>query len=335
MKKTKTGILLLSSMICMLTASSCGKSNDISFGTGNIGGNYYAYGTVLSQLLQEDNEELAVNIKNTQGSAANIRLIQKGFLDVAIAQSDILIDAYNGSGDFASEQCKGVQALAGLYTEECQIIVNADSDIDSVSDLYGRRISVGENESGVKKNASEILFVNGLSFDVVDEVYLSFADSANALENGKIDAFFCTAGAPTTSITELAKNTDIRVLSLDERTISRMLSEYEGYTECMISAGTYQGQDEDIHTVGVKAVLIANKKLSKEKSKQILDTIFNHASELRYATRADAIDINFASSAIPVPFHSGAAEWYSEHGIDVKAAENSEAVGFASTPKQD
>lgn len=312
MKIIKSVFTAILTAVCLTAMCSCGHSGRLAFGTGNVGGSYYSYAGIFSQLVSSDNENITFDIKNTEGSAANIRLLQKGFLDAAIAQSDML----------------GVRAIAALYTEECQIVVKADSGIESVSDLYGKRVSVGEKESGVKKTAEEILFVNGLSYDVIDEEFLSFSDSAAALEDGSIDAFFCTAGAPTGAVYELARNTDISVLSLDDRTVERMLKEYSGYTECTIPAGTYCGQEEDVRTVGVKAVLVTNKKLSKDTASQLLNTLISHSSELRYATVAGEINAEYAAADIPIPFHDGAKKWYEEHGIDVsQTADGSKKEG--------
>lgn len=328
MKIIKSIFTAILTAVCLTAMCSCGHSGRLAFGTGNVGGSYYSYAGIFSQLVSSDNENITFDIKNTEGSAANIRLLQKGFLDAAIAQSDMLAEAYSGSGVFEDSPCRGVRAIAALYTEECQIVVKADSGIESVSDLYGKRVSVGEKESGVKKNAEEILFVNGLSYDVIDEEFLSFSDSAAALEDGSIDAFFCTAGAPTGAVYELARNTDISILSLDDRTVERMLKEYSGYTECTIPAGTYCGQEEDVRTVGVKAVLVTNKKLSKDTASQLLNTLISHGSELRYATVAGEINAEYAAADIPIPFHDGAKKWYEEHGVDVsQTADGSKKEG--------
>lgn len=304
-------------LFMMFILSSCSDKTTLSFGTGNIGGNYYSYGNAYSQLLNADDENIMVNVRTTAGSAANLRLIQQGFLDIAVAQSDTLLEAYSGRGDFSELPCIGVRAVAGLYTEECQIIVSADSDIHTVSDLYGKRVSVGENESGVTKNAEQILQASGLTFDMIRAEHLSFSDSADALEKGNIDAFFCTAGAPTTAVSELSKGHEIRLISIDENTVQKIIETFPGYTRCVIPSSVYQGQNEDVVTVGVKAVLVAGSKVDTDTAYQLVNTLFEHRSELRYATCADELNIDFAVEGIAVPFHEGAAKWYESKGKSV------------------
>lgn len=313
-------------IICIVLAvslcSCSGQSNKLSFGTGDIGGRYYSFGNALSKVIEKDDENLTLTIKTTAGSAANLRLLQKGFLNFAIVQSDILSDAYSGKGSFEGNKCDGVRVIAGLYTEECQIVTLKDSGINTVSDMFGKKVSVGEKESGVMQNAEQILFANGLSFDSVNAQYLSFTESAAKLKSGEIDAFFCTAGAPTNAVSELSKDTEIKVISLDEKTISRLTAEHPFYSECIIPAGTYNGQSEDIKTVGVKAVLVTSNKVTNKTVSTIINALFNHSEELQYSTGVKPADAHFAATSIPAPFHSGVSEWYSNKGIDVKTSDS-------------
>lgn len=315
LRSKKRLLTVIFSLLMVIGLTACNNEKKYSFGTGNIGGNYYTYGNALAGLIQSDGT--LVEVKTTAGSAANLRLLQKGFLDMAIVQSDTLLDAFNGNGSFAGNKCDGVRAIAGLYIEECQIVVSADSDIYSVDDLYGRNVSVGVKESGVMQNAEQILLANGINLNQINAFYMSFSDAAAALKSGEIDAFFSTAGAPTTSIQELAKEMDIRLVSLDEDTCRKLIEQYPCYTECTIPADTYQGQDESVNTLGVKAVLVVNGKVSDEFAEYLTNTLFLNNNELRYATAAEELNISFATDGIPVPFHAGAASWYQKYGLTV------------------
>lgn len=318
MRRRWKHIVFLSVAIgCLLICGACGKSNVLRFGTGGIGGSYYACGNAMTQILEE-NLDLKVEVKTTAGSAANLRLLRDGFLQMAIVQSDTLSDAVNGEGSFADDPCDTVRAVAGLYTEECQIIVPADSEIETVGDLYRKRVSIGELDSGVMRNAEQILLAAGLTTDMIDVENLSFADAAAAMEAGEIDAFFCTAGAPTTAVAELARQMNIRVLSLDDGILNSVLRLYPGYFACTIPAGTYQGQDADVQTLGVKAVLVADKTVSDDDVQKMMSALFDYADQLQYSTGVHMIsDIEFATENISVDFHSGARQYYEEHGIKV------------------
>ena len=285
-------VVMSLTMLC-----SCGEPPGLRLGTGNPGGIYYAYGTVLREL-----DDCGIDVK-------------KGFLDLAIVQSDVLAEAVSGTGDFEGTPVTGVRAVAGLYYEAFQIITRSDSGITELADLKGCKMSVGEEGSGVAKNAEYLLLSAGIPSSSVETVNMSYAESAQALENGEIDAFFVILGAPSTVVSELAESTDISIMQLDERTAAAMTGIYPGYYSMTIPAGTYRGQDEEVNTVGVKAVLTAEARVSSESVRAVTAALFENASSIKYTMTVPAPDIEFAVTDIPCGFHQGAADYYSWNGV--------------------
>ncbi len=158
------------------------------------------------------------------------------------------------------EQSRSVDsgAVAGVYEEACQIVVRADSEnFDGGRAGRTQGPASVRKESGTKQNALQILAAYGLNEKLVEEVSLNYTEAAKELENGTIDAFFCTAGVQTAAITNLAQRTGIRFLNVDSAAAARLKKSYPVYDSCIIAAGTYPGQEEDVSTVGVKAVLLA------------------------------------------------------------------------------
>lgn len=331
--KRATVLVLAALLALLLGLSGCGSEKTVRFGTGGIGGTYYAYGTALAQMISEENDKLSFSVKTTAGSAANLRLLKEGFVQLAVVQSDMLSDAVNGEGAFAEAgPYAGYAAIAGLYTEACQIVVAADSDIKSVYDLAGKRVSVGEQESGVLKNAEEILLSYGVSLKMIEPRYLSFADSSSALEKGEIDAFFCTAGAPTNAISELSARKSIRLLPIDELIQNNIMRLYSGYTLCTIPAGTYAGQTEDVQTVGVKAVLVAAADMKADTAEYIARYLLENGGKLRYAvSAASEPDLAYAVGDIPCGFHEGAAKYYASKGVTVDTVSASSGKKVSAT----
>jgi TRAP transporter TAXI family solute receptor len=320
-----------------LLLAGCGsQSDEIRLGTGGVGGKYYTYGNAMAQFVEEDVDGESFLVKATAGSAANLRLMNEGFLQMAIVQSDLLLDAYEGTGVFADYgKCTGYSAVAGLYTEACQVVVPADSDIQTVFDLYGKTVSLGEEESGVVQNARQILQVYGLSEDLVQAKYLSFSDSAEEMSEGKLDAFFCTAGAPTTAVEELAREKKIRVLSLDAESMEKVMQLHDGYTTCVIPAGTYDGQTEDVTTLGVKAVLIASNELASDRVEKLTASLFAHGQELQYAVSGKTgLDMAFATKDIPGGFHPGAAAYYKDQDISVEVSTQTQGAASATQTRK-
>ena len=313
--------IFLLALLLGIFATGCGKSpNEINFGTGNEAGTYYAYNTRLAEMLHDADQNYKFNIRTTAGSVANLRLLREGFLDMAIVQSDILSDAVAGVGIFVSAgAAQGYAAVAGLYTEACQIIVPKDSAIRSVTDLLGRKVSVGEKESGVLQNAEEILLAHGLTIEMLDARYLSFTESAAALNSGEIEAFFCTAGAPTKAVTDLAAKQNLRLIGIAPEVMKNIQRMFSGYTPCVIPAGTYAAQDSDVSTVGVKAVLVASVHVPDDEVSRITEFLLENDAAIREAVNIPpALDLDYAVKDIPLAFHAGAAKFYQTQGIDVK-----------------
>lgn len=298
--------------------SACNSETEaIRFGSGNKGGLYDKFANTFAESFNASNNGSQIQVKNTAGTSANIRLIEEGFLDMAIVQADILKDYL-----MRSRMRHAIAAIGGLYTESIQIVVAGDSEINSVADLMGKRVSVGEEESGVLRNAEIILEAYGIASEKIQARNLNFSDAAAALKAGEIDAFFCTAGIPTPSISELAGNKNVRILSLDSIDMSRIMNLHPELTFSEIPAGTYAGQDSAVHTLGAKAVLVASQMLSGASVTKVTEAIF-----AKSASGNEAPSLEFASTNIPVGFHPGAAAFYKGKGLKVEEAAPLQARG--------
>ncbi len=315
----RTAALLLA--LIMLVMTGCGsKGKNIRFGAADIGGVYYSYASTFSQLAHEDMSDYTFETKTTAGSVANLRLISGGYIDLGIVQADMLSDAYNRKGAFEDgDYQKGYKAVAALYTEACQIIVRKDSDITSVDDLVGKTVSIGAKDSGTEKNADEILKVSGITEELVKTVNMDYSEAAEKLAAGEIDAMFCTSGIRTGIIEQLSKQCSIDVIGIDEKCIEKMLTAYPLYERYTIPANTYTGQNEPVNTIGVRAVLIASSNLSDGVTEQITSLIFSHSTDFKNATSLDSVhDVKSATNGIDIPFHAGAAAYYTKQGVNVK-----------------
>ena len=290
---------------------------DLSLGTGGVGGVYYNYGTELAKLIHADKKILPITVKTTPGSGANVRLLQEKVLDLGIVQSDTLSNAINGQGAFADVgKGSGYAAVAAVYTEVCQVVVPKNSDIKTINDLVGKKVSVSEQGSGSMQNAEQILATHGLSFDKLTPVYMTFMEAATALQEGEIDAFFVTSIVPASPIVLLADNLEVRVLPISKDVQDKMTKTYGGYTHYTIPANTYKGQTEEISTIGVKAVLIASPDLKDEDIAYLTEFILTNADKLPHDENVK-FDVNFAVEDVPAPFHSGAAKYYKSQGVTV------------------
>ena len=320
MKQKTKGLVLLATVLLLsaLVLSGCSRSAEIRFGTAAEGGAYYAFGTAAADIVGRE-ANVRFDVKKTAGAAANIRLLSEGYLQMAVAQSDVAADAWNGQGAFADGARTGYSAVASLYTEYCHIVVRADSEIRSVEDLAGKVVSIGEVESGAELNAEQILQCCGLSKTLLQVRNYNYDQAAQALKSGEIDAFFCTVGLPMQTVSALAKEAPVRLLSLTDKQMERLTETYGGYIRCTIPADTYSGQTEEVSTVGVRAVLLADNDLEEETVKKVLSVLMSKAEELKTASGTEtALSLETSGEGIAIPYHPGAAAFYHDNGIAVE-----------------
>ena len=211
-------------------------SRNLRFVTGGESGTYYAFGSVIAQHAT-NNTDVSVTGLVGNGSKSNVEELADGNAELAFCQSDVMAYAYNGTNLFESPiDC--FSTVAALYMEDVQI-VTTDPSIKTVADLAGKSVSIGAPGSGVYFNAIDVLSAYDLKESDISAVYQSFGDSAESLKDGKIDAAFIVAGAPTTAITDLATAGSVYLVSLDDSHVQSLLSASPYYTAATIKAGTY------------------------------------------------------------------------------------------------
>ncbi len=291
---------------------------DITLYTGGNTGTYYGYGMAMSTILSEKTG-VAFDVQPSGASKANIQAIQLGDANMAVVQNDVMYYAYTGTDLFTGEQTQDFAAMAVLYPELCQIIATKDSGIKTVADLKGKRVSVGDAGSGVEFNAKQILGVYGIDMDKdIEKQNLGFGPSADALKDGKIDAFFCVAGIPTTAITDLAISKDITVVAVEDEKFEELSAQYGFYTQQTVPAGTYNGVDEDVKTVAVMATYIVDADLSEDTVYDVTKAIFENKDAIAAVhVKGEELDAYAAVQGIPaeVPMHAGAVKYFKEAGV--------------------
>ena len=316
-------VISILTCLCLLMTTGCSRQETIRFGAAGVGGMYYPFANAFTELASKDETGINWKVKSTAGSAANLRLLSDNYIELGIAQADLIEDAYYGKGSFHSGKYRGYKAVASLYPEACQIVVRKDSDITSLDDLEGKNVSVGEEESGTERNATQILEMCGLPDNLVNTKNLDYTDAADQLVEKKIDAFFCTAGICTTVIEELTKECDIRLLEIPESCRQKLKKAYSFYDDYVIPAGTYSGQTEDIQTISVQSVLLASSTLSEKTVQKLTASLFKHIKDIQYS-----ISINLqltpqeAVKGITIPFHPGAETYYKLEGVELPEVES-------------
>ena len=314
MKKTIISLLVATMFASILTG--CGASADnLKFTTGGDQGTYYGFGSVLASQVSGVTDT-SVTAITSGGSKANIETIEVGDAQIGFAQSDVMAYAYNGTNLF-EEAVSDISTVAALYMEQVQV-VTCNPEIKTIADLKGKTVSIGDNGSGVYFNALDMLGAYGLTVDDIKPTYESFGDSADSLKDGKIDAAFVVAGAPTTAITSLATSKPVYLVGMDDEHIATLQETSPYYSKNIIPAGTYEGLDVDTTTVAVGAVVIASDDVSEDAIYNFVSGVYENIDAITDAhAKGSELDMEFASSVTAVPYHPGAAKYFAEKGIEV------------------
>ena len=309
-------VLMLCTVLCACGADKQAETTKLRFVTGGESGTYYAFGSVIAQHATNEAGVDVVGLVGN-GSQSNVLELNDGNAELAFCQSDVMAYAYAGTNLFEADGAVTCfSTVAALYTEQVQI-VTLDPAIKTVADLAGKKVSVGAAGSGVYFNAIDILGCYDMTLEDIDPTYQSFGDSANDLKDGKIDAAFIVAGAPTTAVTDLATTKDVCLVSLDDAHVDKLLASSAYYAKCVIPADVY-GTDGDITTVGVGAVILARNDVSEDAVYALVADIFDNAPNLVDThAKYGELSLDYGASITSVPYHPGAAKYFAEKGFTV------------------
>jgi TRAP transporter TAXI family solute receptor len=287
----------------------------LNFATGGVAGTYYPLGGAMAVVIN-DRTNLNITVMSSGASADNIRQLDAGDAHIAIAQNDVMSYAFNGTEIWAdSPPVTNIATLMSLYPETIQIIVLADSDIYSVEDLRGQRVSIGDIGSGVEANAVQVLGAYGLTVDDITREALGFGGSADLMRDGGLDAFFVTAATPNTAVLELSTARDLRIINLSEEAINQLLADYAYYVRVSVSAADgYAFMTEPINTVAVQATLVASTDLDDQVAYDIVRALIDGQGDIGHA-RGAYIGLESAVQSISVDFHPGARRFFEDRGV--------------------
>ncbi|MDO5718510.1 MAG: TAXI family TRAP transporter solute-binding subunit [Tissierellia bacterium] len=295
-----------------------GDAEFLSIATGGVAGTYYPLGGAIANILNDSDLGLQVTAQSTGASIENVQLISRGDAEIAFVQNDVTYYAYNGIEAF--EEKGAVDTIAGmatLYPEVVQIIARADAGINSIEDIKGKKVAVGDSGSGTELNARQILEIHGITYDDLDKVdYLSFKEAADQIKNKQIDVAFVTAAVPTSAVTEVSTTADVKLISLDVAKIKELSKQYPYYIQFDIDADNYKGQDNTVHAAAVMAMLIVPKNMSEELVYNMTKAIFENTDVIIEAhARGNDITLETALNGMPIEVHPGAQKYFDENNV--------------------
>nr|WP_289099359.1 TAXI family TRAP transporter solute-binding subunit [uncultured Halomonas sp.] len=302
----------------MMAAALPASAQQLSIATGGTGGVYYPIGGGFAEMINNHIDGAQATAEVTGASVENMGLIMRGDADLALVLADTAYQAYTGTGDFEGRQIENTRALASVYPNAVQLVTLTESDIHSIADLAGKRVSVGAPGSGTELNARALLEANGVNYEDFTPQRLNFNETADAIRDGDIDAGFWSVGPPTSSILNLAATRDIRLIGLSDEEIANAQEVEAVFAPYELAAGMYDGMDEAVQTIGIPNVLVVNADMDEELAYQLTQLLFENTDELiAVHPAANDTTVEFTMNSTPVPLHPGALRYFEEVGAEI------------------
>ena len=308
----RIGVAILA--MCLGLAACEQRAMRLSIATGGTGGVFYPYGGGLARILSARAANVQATAEVTGGSVDNIKLVAKGDAEIGFSTIDSAADAINGIGSYKDVGRQNVVAIASLYESYLHVVARADAGIASVADLKGKRISVGSAGSSTEAIADRVLAAAGVDPTTgVTRDNLSVAESAGALKDGKLDAFFWVGGLPTSAISDLTvSGTPAVVFLATGDLLPKLEAKYPGmYRAASMPKGVYAGVNSEVPGLGVANVLFVSAAMKPETVTMILSAIFDNLAEVQ-KIHPDAAKLTLigAGTETALPLHPAAKAFY-------------------------
>lgn len=290
----------------------------MTFGTADTGGSMYPAGAAVSQVWTNNVQGVKCNTQTSTGSFQNCQDVSTGEVDVAVATSDVVLNAYNGTGKFADiGKLDNLRVIGAVYTSVLSGVALKSSGLTYIHDLLGKRVAVGPAASATENATLAAFAAMDITKDNTSLENLGLGDGADSVGDGILDAAFGFAGLPIGGQLNLAATKEIQVLDMTQEEIDKVLAGNAAYIQTTIPAGTYTGQTETTNTFGVKCLIIVTADMDADLVYDLCKAMNEHTEELAAgnALLKDMTDPSFLCTQLPIPLHDGAQKYYSEQGL--------------------
>ena len=306
--------------VTFVNASAAQERVFFGIATGGTGGTYYPLGGMLAQLISNKvtigGKKLSATAETAGASVANAQLLARKDIESAFVAADILDAAYTGKGQFEGKAVKNLRALGALYPEQVQLVTLANANEQGFKDHKGKSVSSGSPGSGQWQLLGDLLEAHGMTRKDIGEDLSSFAQSVDKIKDGNLTASLITAGAPTSSISDLANARDIRIVPLAGPEIENMRKKQPYYANVQLPANTYKGQSAPVNTLAVMAVWATHDGLTDQLAYEVTKALYENTETLgQVHPKGKEISLKTALQSISIPLHPGAERYYREKGV--------------------
>ena len=309
---TKTARFLIVTAMILVFAGAASAATFINIGTGSTGGTYYPVGAGMAKVWNSAIPGMKANAQSTGGTAQNLALLGKG--EVIFADG-LYFFAYEGKGTFEGKPMKELRGLVPLYAEPIHFLVAKGSNIKSIQDLKGKRVSVGAVGSGTEVTVRTLLKVAGLDPDKdIKPENLGLSDTAGAFADKNIDAALTVGALGIAGVVEITTLGTAEFRDIPADIVAKLGKELPYYLPFDIPANTYKGQTTPVKALASWNVLITTEKLGDEDAYKMTKALYEHKQDiLNISTRLASMSPENLKY-IQVPLHKGSLKYYKEIG---------------------
>jgi hypothetical protein len=289
-------------------------AQQVTFMTGPQGGSWIPLGGALKGMWEKNVPGL--QIQQTPGAGiSNVRGVDEGKAHIGLANSSTTVDGLEGRAPYPKKVTKVCQ-LANLYPQYWQMVVRADANVDSFADVKGKSLTTQAKGNTGELLTALVLKLNGLSYASLAKLnYNSYTESVALMKDGHAQVFTLGTTAPASAIMDLASARDIKLIPVDDKTMSALKGMNPGYNKLVIKAGTYPKQDKDVPVIGYSTHLVVACDLPENTVYQMVKTMAGNVDGMAAVVKSiSGITPKDMALDIGVPFHKGAARFYKEAG---------------------
>jgi TRAP transporter TAXI family solute receptor len=298
-----------------LALSGTVQASEMKIMSGPQGGSWIPLGGQLKDMWEKAIPGLQVQVLPGAG-IANVRGVDEGKADVGFGNSISTVDGLAGNPPYP-KKVSNVCNLATLYPQYYQLVVNADTGIDKISDMKGKAVTTQQKGNTGELITRQLLEVNGIKYSDVKISFVGYTDSVNQMKDGHANAFGLGTQIPAGSIMDLAAARDIKMIDQSD-SFDKMKKLNPGYTLGTIPKGTYPKQDKDVKVIAYATHIVVSCKLPADQVYTMTKTIAGHVKDMASIAKAmSTLDPKGMAEDIGIPFHPGAAKFYKEKGINV------------------
>ncbi len=314
-----TGKKLASATLIGMLSIPAFSAEFITIGTGGVTGTYYPTGGAICRLVNQYKKDtkMRCTVESTGGSVYNVNTIKNGELDFGIVQSDIVYQAYKGEGAFKDAPITKLKSVMAIYPELLTLVTRKDANINSLIDVKGKRINLGNPGSGNESTALTLFDESGIKKqDLSYAGELKASEMPDALRDNKIDGYFYMVGHPTANIKDASTSLDVKITPIEGANVDSLIKKYPYFAKANVPGGLYKGNDAPTPTFGVKAVLVASDDASENAVYTVVKAILENFDEFKQLHPAYA-DITKESllDGLSAPLHEGAKKYFKETGL--------------------